>query len=379
MTDIDRAIKLLASPIEADRRKAIKLLAEIGTTEAYEYIGVAYKSEQDPDIRALMVKAGKYIKAQQTTFTTPPVKAEKIDEATSYETQFIREYPQKTSTTIPKTTQIVKPRISTRDITFIIAFFNIVFGVMLLYSIYGTTWVKFDSFKTANGTRFGDEIQEIQNQMVAFAHNFPVKCFSCLLNIDARFDFPDVLVNILGLTNGWRTIFRDNNTYELTQQVTQRSFPDIVPDRTLTPEDFPLEGLMALFLVVPSIIAIIFGLNNSLKLLMRNRILFIHGGLFSAVGILTTLAGIAFAILQMFGFRLMWLLTVIGGILVITCLIFFYFSMLPRFVPMTLISLQIPPQPYHLLTLLDTGYLLAWIAGLGITIVNAYPIARYGF
>lgn len=61
----DTILKLMDSAEPKDRKRAIKLLIEDGTQEALKYLAVMYKTDSDPEIRDLAVKAGRYVKKQQ--------------------------------------------------------------------------------------------------------------------------------------------------------------------------------------------------------------------------------------------------------------------------------------------------------------------------
>jgi hypothetical protein len=58
-------LNLLDSPDGADRKEAIKLLVKDGSDEALKYLSALYKTETDPEIKQLAVKAGKLIRKRQ--------------------------------------------------------------------------------------------------------------------------------------------------------------------------------------------------------------------------------------------------------------------------------------------------------------------------
>src|SRR5688500_999956 len=62
-----KILQLIESANPADRKKAIQMLAKMGGPEAIRYLGIIYKQESDPEVKALTVSPGKYIKKQQTS------------------------------------------------------------------------------------------------------------------------------------------------------------------------------------------------------------------------------------------------------------------------------------------------------------------------
>lgn len=78
----DQILDLLASENPNDRKRAVKALAQSGEAEALDYLADAYKFEDDPEVKALIVKAGKYIKKQQQA---PKWEAQEVDEPESDE------------------------------------------------------------------------------------------------------------------------------------------------------------------------------------------------------------------------------------------------------------------------------------------------------
>lgn len=82
----DEILRLLDSPNSADRKKAIKLMAQSADESALPYLGALYKTDSDPEIRELAVQAGRYIKKQQEVSkwqgkpgTPPPPKEDEED------------------------------------------------------------------------------------------------------------------------------------------------------------------------------------------------------------------------------------------------------------------------------------------------------------
>lgn len=59
-------VKLLDSPIEADRRKAIKAIAQSNDIEYIPYLAALYKTEASAEIKDLAAKAARYLKRQNT-------------------------------------------------------------------------------------------------------------------------------------------------------------------------------------------------------------------------------------------------------------------------------------------------------------------------
>lgn len=60
-------LKLLDSPIPADRKKAVKAMAQSGDVEYIPYLAALFKTEDDDDIKELTAKAGRYLKKQAIT------------------------------------------------------------------------------------------------------------------------------------------------------------------------------------------------------------------------------------------------------------------------------------------------------------------------
>lgn len=57
-------LRMLDSPNPAERKQAIKKLAQSGDPEALKYLNALYKTENDPEIKDLAIKAGKYLRQQ---------------------------------------------------------------------------------------------------------------------------------------------------------------------------------------------------------------------------------------------------------------------------------------------------------------------------
>jgi|GEM_PF-5764053 hypothetical protein len=78
----NRLIKLLDSPIPADRIKAVKEMAKSGDAGYLPYLSALYKTEQDESVREAVVQAGRYLKRKNTedewqgTGTRAPERAE---------------------------------------------------------------------------------------------------------------------------------------------------------------------------------------------------------------------------------------------------------------------------------------------------------------
>jgi hypothetical protein len=62
----NRLIKLLDSPIPADRIKAVKEMARSGDTAYLPYLAALYKTEQEESVREAVVQAGRYLKRKNT-------------------------------------------------------------------------------------------------------------------------------------------------------------------------------------------------------------------------------------------------------------------------------------------------------------------------
>jgi hypothetical protein len=63
---MDNAIlNLMDSSNPKDRKRAIKALIDDGSQEALKYLAKIYKTDSDPEIRDLAMKAGRYVKKQQ--------------------------------------------------------------------------------------------------------------------------------------------------------------------------------------------------------------------------------------------------------------------------------------------------------------------------
>lgn len=63
MEEMDpRILQALKSRDPEERKKAVKALAQIHTQEALRYLATIYKTDPDPDVRELAIKAGRHVK-----------------------------------------------------------------------------------------------------------------------------------------------------------------------------------------------------------------------------------------------------------------------------------------------------------------------------
>jgi hypothetical protein len=64
--------RLLDSSNAADRKRAIQMLAKSNSEKALPYLGALYKTDPDPELRDLAVKAGRYLRQQLEPAAPPP-------------------------------------------------------------------------------------------------------------------------------------------------------------------------------------------------------------------------------------------------------------------------------------------------------------------
>jgi len=61
-----KILQLMESANPQDRKKAIRMLAQVGGKESLRYLGLMYKQDDDPEVKDLAIQAGKLIKKQET-------------------------------------------------------------------------------------------------------------------------------------------------------------------------------------------------------------------------------------------------------------------------------------------------------------------------
>jgi hypothetical protein len=66
-----KILQLMESADPQDRKKAVKMLAQVGGQEAIRALGTIYKQDSDPEVKDLAIQAGKYIKKQEALGAAP--------------------------------------------------------------------------------------------------------------------------------------------------------------------------------------------------------------------------------------------------------------------------------------------------------------------
>jgi hypothetical protein len=141
----------------------------------------------------------------------------------------------------------------------------------------------------------------------------------------------------------------------MAEQNTGRVFQDVYADANSQ----SLDGALFLSSIIGIVICIL-GFNIVWRLIFG----FGNFAMFGLLGLL----------LQALGMRATWIVALVMGCISLGMSLYFYLSMLPRFVPAALTSLGIGTESINYMSLLGTGFIINTFAALVVMIVSGFVL-----
>jgi hypothetical protein len=381
MSDLNRVVQMLESASAAERRKAVDVLARSSSSKAYDLIKAAYEKETNAELRTLMVDAGQQIKRRQTqtapaSSTSTPKPTRRSQTASSTSTMRVvkpetpsskldlpayQAYEEMGSTDNTEkekkkknapATSIISPKVIQLFMALIVA--GCGFGITMSIS---QPWVNLAGLPYQGGT-FGAYIEQVKNGIRDMPNTINIRQavhVEHVGRVDAGFGSLDIADILSGERSGWGAIFTPDYLQAMAEQHTGRVFQDVYADANSQ----SLDGALFLSSIIGIVICIL-GFNIVWRLIFG----FGNFAMFGLLGLL----------LQALGMRATWIVALVMGCISLGMSLYFYLSMLPRFVPAALTSLGIGTESINYMSLLGTGFIINTFAALVVMIVSGFVL-----
>ncbi|MAU11549.1 MAG: hypothetical protein CL607_17125 [Anaerolineaceae bacterium] len=341
MDDLQRAQRLLNSPIEGDHRKAIKLLAKSGDRRALALLRQAYDNAQTAEIKQMALKGGAYLKEnlraevlvpadEPITFDLPEdhYGLDKKDKPLVMPPLASTQLQLNVKHQKPKPERKVKPQnLNAARISYYACLIILLTGALV-------PWMNLTNMPLPSGHSLG---QELTNANV---DGNPNPAFS-LLSIDAVLN---------SNRHPWYMFMNDNQLQQLRLNNTQMSMGG--NPREMHKTEIVNQAIGATVLACVVTIVISLALRAPLQYKSGSRAL--------------TRRQREIAFVQQMPNRVLWSFILVAGLAIGSTLIIFLFDVAPRFIAVVHMTMNLGNPTYSTIRLLDWGFIMILVCCLAI-------------
>ena len=349
MDDLQRAQRLLNSPIDADQRKAIQMLAKSGDRRALAILRQAYDSAESAEIKQMALKGGAYLKQNLRDEVLAPVEdpitfdlpedtynpAEKSKPPVLPELDAARLKLNVKNEMPVRERKLKRTDVNAARVCYYASLIIILTGALV-------PWINLNKLPLPSGNSLGQEIA------IAQVAGHPNPAFSVFV-INAVLN---------GKQSPWYVFLSDSQMNQLKSSSATFSMVGYSTAEFRTEIVNQTTAASVLACLVTIIISIAIHTPRTYKVgyeaLARRRM--------------------EIALLQQFPNRVLWYFILIAGLVIAGSLIIFLFDVAPRFVQATYRIINIENPSYTTLQLLDWGFLLLLACCLAIVISSVIAI-----